>query len=136
MWRQRLVVISDVFMVALAGFVVGLASDSSQIAKVPTTAFLIGLTMSLTGTVSSLRLFGAERAVFWREASVGLNRFAYYFGSTAASAIWIVLYPLFYLLLFWPFALPRGHPMEYFLVLLNVMFCAQVFVARVCFIHK
>ena len=40
-----------------------------------------GLAVGLTTLLASLRPFGNERAVFWRESASGVNKFAYFLGA-------------------------------------------------------
>ena len=54
----------------------------------------------LPSTQSSLRLFGAERVVFWREVSAGASRTAYYVGKNIADLPRLFFVPAMYLSLF------------------------------------
>ena len=73
----------------------------------------------------SLRLFGVEQAVYWREASSGLNRFAYFIAKMLFSC-WPNFYlPLVMLLGFYSFAAPRGVFGDYlWAVVCTYFFCS------------
>ena len=49
--------------------------------------FMLNLGVGLTASLASLRVFGSDRAVFWREAAPGsgmeLDRFAYFLAKNA-----------------------------------------------------
>lgn len=61
-------------------------SSLQELCKLPiddpigTIASLSCLSLSLTAVASSLRVFGSERVVFWRESSAGTNTLAYFLG--------------------------------------------------------
>jgi hypothetical protein len=64
-------------------------------------ASLSGLAISLAAVASSLRIFGAEKANFARESSVGSSTEAYYFGKTLSHMPIVLIAPLAFLLPFY-----------------------------------
>eukprot|EP01083_Nonionella_stella_P031882 87225_1 len=125
MWRQKWTMASDVIMIALTGLVLGFVIDSTDIRNIPCSTFLTILSSSIVGCIVSLRIFGTDRIMYYRFASCGINRFAYYSGGLIATAPWNITQPLFFLLLYWPMAKPRGDLMTYALLLVLTMFCVQ-----------
>ncbi|KAL8644481.1 MAG: hypothetical protein Q9210_007234, partial [Variospora velana] len=85
---------------ALGGFLIGLAqfkseginfrgfylepytllSSSIDYASVPQMALLVGIAIGLIASSPGVKIFGEEKLVYWREASSGHNRLAYYLG--------------------------------------------------------
>eukprot|EP01047_Picozoa_sp_COSAG01_P043412 COSAG01_NODE_3852_length_5629_cov_3.080108_8_plen_91_part_00 len=57
-----------------------MSQKNSELKGMPVLCALSGLAIGLTTIISSTRCFGAERIVFWRESSSGLNRVAYFLG--------------------------------------------------------
>ena len=48
----------------------------------PLLAMLITVAIGLASAPAAVNVFGDERAVFWREAAAGHNRFSYFLGKT------------------------------------------------------
>lgn len=57
---------------------------------------------------TTLPMFGAEKTVFWREASTGINRFSYFIGKNLASVPLLLASPAVFLIFFYTFSQPRG----------------------------
>lgn len=62
------------------------------------------MAVGFTTIQSSLKLFGNERVVFWREASAGSSRTAYFLGKNLSDLPRLLLVPAFYLALFLGFS--------------------------------
>jgi len=116
---------SDVFLVMLAGCVVGQMFSGSDLLRVPRVNFMVVLSVSIMGVQQSLRLFGKERLVYWREAASGISRFAYFFGKTLCALITVPLLPIAFLAMFHPFCSPRGTIGDYMQVLVVTQFVSQ-----------
>jgi len=89
-----------------------------------TIASLCCLSLSLTAVASSLRVFGAERVVFWRESSAGVNTLAYFLGKDIAQLPSMLLSPLLFLTLFYSIVAPRSPFLSLYIVLLLIQFTA------------
>eukprot|EP00003_Mantamonas_plastica_P030396 TRINITY_DN752_c2_g1_i1.p1 TRINITY_DN752_c2_g1~~TRINITY_DN752_c2_g1_i1.p1 ORF type:complete len:202 (+),score=48.80 TRINITY_DN752_c2_g1_i1:2-607(+) len=83
--------------------------------------------MGLTAVASSLRVFGNERVVFWRENSSGANALAYFLGKNIAQFPRIALVPLVFLSSYYTLVSPRGYLSDYYLVFLLLQFTAEAF---------
>jgi len=80
----------------------------------------VGLSLALAGATFSLRVFGNEKVVFWRESSVGSNTFAYFLGKDLAHLPNNLLLPLLFLGGFYTLVTPRGDFGTYYGLLLLV----------------
>ncbi|KAJ3175908.1 hypothetical protein HK101_010565 [Irineochytrium annulatum] len=84
---------------------------------------LVGISISLAGAPSGVKVFGEEKAVYWREAAAGHDALAYYAGKTAGVLARILLASLHFAsvyLFLGRFPVPVGS--QYALVALN-FFC-------------
>ncbi|TPX47429.1 hypothetical protein SeMB42_g03315 [Synchytrium endobioticum] len=52
---------------------------------VPLYGLLLGIAITIAGAPAGVRVFGEEKAVYWREAAAGHSRSAYYVGKTLAA---------------------------------------------------
>jgi len=86
---------------------------------------LCGVSLSLTAVASSLRVFGSERIVFWREASTGTYTLAYYLGKDLAQIPFIVIAPLIFETLFYSLTVPRAQFLVLYQIFLVVQFAAS-----------
>jgi hypothetical protein len=94
----------ELFVASLAGSLMGLSfmnyselfqgvwiapyaflSPTPSIAQVSTQGFLVGTAIALAAAPAGVKIYGEEKVVFWREASSGHNRLAYYLGKMMAS---------------------------------------------------
>jgi len=115
-WRAVTTVISDIFFVALAGIIVGLMYRNYDLVKVNQVDFVVSLAVGYP-VVQSLRIFGAERTVFWRESSAGMNRFAYFLGKNLAVIPFMIVIPAVFMVFFHTLSSPRGSFSLYFAAL-------------------
>jgi len=69
--KHKVTFLSDVLMQLVAGGVVGGLYMNFQFKEINTMNFMLGLVVGLTCSLAELRVFGAEREVFWRESSPG-----------------------------------------------------------------
>eukprot|EP01050_Picozoa_sp_SAG11_P015625 SAG11_NODE_2047_length_3884_cov_1.573844_7_plen_342_part_00 len=77
-----------------------MANKNTELKQLPISGALSGLAIGLTTIISSTRCFGAERIVFWRESSSGLNHLAYFLGKNIAEVPRLFFVPLFYFVIF------------------------------------
>ncbi|KAL8805817.1 MAG: hypothetical protein Q9182_001729 [Xanthomendoza sp. 2 TL-2023] len=99
-YRLRSSFFFEIGVSALGGFLIGLAqfkaeginfrgyylppytilSSSIDYSSVPQMALLVGIAIGLIASSPGVKIFGEEKLVYWREASAGHNRLAYYTG--------------------------------------------------------
>ena len=97
--------------------------------------FMLSMVLGLTTGLASLRPFGLEREVFWREASPGsgmnLNIKAYYIAKNLIELPRIAILTFAVLMTFYPLANPQSSFKDYF----GLCF-AGVFMATVSLEHR
>ena len=80
--RNNSLLATDVAMQFFAGSVIGLLYRNVNFKKLPQAHFTLAMMLCLTISVNSLRVFGNERLVFWREMAPGtgmnLDSLAYF----------------------------------------------------------
>lgn len=81
----------DLVMLLVCGFIVGFVISPWNIAFVPFNCWCVIVLSSLGSGVASVKEFGWEKLVFWREASAGLNISAYFWSHTLMSGVLCVL---------------------------------------------
>jgi len=64
---------------------------------------------SRCATVASLRLFGQDRLIYWRESLVGINETSYFCSLVLVEVHRAFLYPLVFSAAYVPFAKPEAH---------------------------
>ena len=69
--RNNSLLATDMAMQFFAGHVIGRLYANATFKELPQAHFTLAMMLSLTVSVSSLRVFGNERLVFWREMSPG-----------------------------------------------------------------
>lgn len=91
------------------------------------------VSVALTAVAASLRVFGNERIVYWREAATGTSTISYFIGkgievslkfmnfSDMAQIPHMVVAPLIFLTLFYSLTVPRARFLTYYLI----FFCLQ-----------
>ena len=94
LWRQNLQRAVRLGLMILAAFVIGQVSKSDVRAgspKMATHLLVASTTLALLIAVSSIRVFGADRCVFWRESSNGMNVFAFFMARLLIQILDVVL---------------------------------------------
>ena len=101
----------EIGVASLGGFLIGLAQNSHDgnnfsglyhqpyealspamdYQSVPIMALLVAISIGLIASSPGVKVFGEEKLVYWREASSGHNRLAYYLGKLIASLPRVVL---------------------------------------------
>lgn len=91
---------------ALAGVMLGAVFTEYNLEDWPSVCLLTVMSLGMTVTVNSLKTYGAERLMYWREASSGIHRGAYFIGKQLASlplvAIMPAVFSTFSYALTWP----------------------------------
>jgi hypothetical protein len=62
-----------------------LISPANQVVLVPMSAMFVGMAVGLSAAPTGVDSFGSELVVYWREASVGHNKLAYFVGKTVSN---------------------------------------------------
>lgn len=91
--------------------------------KLSTMAGLVSLSIGFTAMTAALKCFGLEKVIFWREASSGVNKVAYFIGKNIAQLVNIALAPIVFLSVFYTLTSPRAPVAMYYIVILLVQFC-------------
>ena len=117
----------EIFVSALGGFLIGLAqfkaeginfrgfflppyailSSSIDYSSVPQMALLVGIAIGLIASSPGVKVFGEEKLVYWREASSGHNRLAYYLGKVLSTFPRMVIACLHFTATFMLLSTPR-----------------------------
>lgn len=99
-FRPTTKLVVDYSLIAVMGLLIGVVFRNSELQKLPATNNFTSMAIGFTTIQSSLRLFGGERVVFWREVSSGSSRLAYFMGKNLADIPRLFLIPAMYLSLF------------------------------------
>ncbi|XP_065072396.1 uncharacterized protein LOC135696807 [Rhopilema esculentum] len=100
--------ILDLFLVLLAGGVLGALYAEVSLQKTIAMNTMSSLAIGLTAILASLRCFGNHRTTFWRESASGVNRFSYFLAVNVCQLPLILVTPLVYLSLQYTFTSPRA----------------------------
>jgi len=92
---------------------------------IPLIASMCGLVMALTGSIASLRLFGAVKTVYYRDRARGSSALAFFLGRSLAHLPNILMWPFAFLIVYFPLASPQGAYGSYYFVLLSMQFAAS-----------
>jgi hypothetical protein len=112
-WPNRAFMIDSLLLVFCGGML-GAVFSSGSYQDLTMRFLLSSLALGLTGTQAAMRVFGAERAVFWRESASGISVSAYFLGKMTAFLVRMLTAPLFFLLLYYPLTAPRFPFKEYY----------------------
>jgi hypothetical protein len=88
---------------------------------------LLTCSISLVGSMTSLKTFGNEKVVFIRESTSGLKTLPYFLAKNLSNLLNILLGPLLYMSLFYTLSSPRAEFWEIYVALLLLYFCAFAF---------
>jgi hypothetical protein len=106
-WPQLL---ADVILEAFAGILVGILYVHIEFVDLAKFIFIMALALGLTISISSLRVFGKERVVYWREAAPGagmnLNKLAYFVAKNVVELPRLLLLTFFFVMSFYPIVTP------------------------------
>ena len=88
----------------------------------PLITSMCGLVMALTGSIASLRIFGAVQVVYYRDRARGSSSLAFFMGRSLAHLPSIFMWPFAFLVVYYPLAQPSGAYGHYYFVLLIMQF--------------
>jgi ABC-type multidrug transport system ATPase subunit len=94
-----------IFFAAIVGNVYG---GDWQFADLNLIVLLCTLSLGLLGANSSLRVFGADRLVFYREAESGVNVPSYYWSKFLVSSFDCIVNPFIFLVVFYNIIVPEA----------------------------
>jgi hypothetical protein len=119
LWRSFIV---DLFLVLLGGTFLGSIYMAVTLTKSQAMNNLAALVLGLTTSISSLRVFGNNRAVYWREAAAGVNRFSFFLAENVAHLPALLLAPVVFLTTFYSLSAPRTPVYIFYLVFAGTTF--------------
>ena len=110
----------DLFLVLLAGGVLGAIYNEITLQALLVANITTGVAIGLTGMITATRPFGSPqiRPVFWRESSAGVNRVAYFCAGVVVQLLPIFTFPIFFLSLFYTLTGPSAGFGGYYVVCL------------------
>lgn len=100
-----------------------LISPAPQEFIIPILCMIVGCAIGLAGAPAGVKIFSEEREVFYREASAGHNRLAYYFGKNISSTYRFVISSFHFTSLFYLFASPNILFSRMYLLHLLMFYC-------------
>jgi ABC-type multidrug transport system ATPase subunit len=106
-------------LIAFGAFAALVFGANWKVSDFPMICLLACLAIGLLGTNASLRVFGSERLIFWREASVGISIPAYFFSRTFLDLFQTVVYSYIFIVTFYNIIVPElrfAHTYTVFLV--------------------
>jgi len=108
-----------IFSASIVGFVYGSDWEYTQFQMM---TMLTVVMMGMIAANVSLRIFGNDRVVFWRESSAGIVIFAYYLAKIITNAFELFVYPLIFTTMIYNFIVPLARFQEYYLIYMLVFF--------------
>jgi hypothetical protein len=123
--RQKRSFLGQCCVCAVAGFIVGTISEESEYGNIAVNAFMMNLVTSILAMNASMSVYSEERLVYYREASVGLNRVSYWVGQNLSSFVSCIVLPWCFLLLYFLEFQPRGSLVDYWYCQTVFWFCIQ-----------
>lgn len=106
-WPQ---LVADILLESFAGLLVGILYTHIGFNELTKFIFIANLALGLTISIASLRVFGKEKVVYWREAAPGagmnLNKFAYFMAKNAVELPRLLLLTFFFVMSFYPIVTP------------------------------
>lgn len=118
-------VLMDAALVIVGAIFLGAIYIDVPLAKVAGMQTLSSLVIGLTTMLSSLRVFGTDRPVFWREAATGVNRLAYFLAANLAQLPILVLTPLIYLSVLYTLLTPRSTFADHYSIVFLTVFATS-----------
>ena len=116
--KGKMTFLGDLVMQFVAGLVIGSLYHNFTFVKLPSMNFMTTMVLGLTTGLATLRPFGLEREVFWREASPGsgmsLDTLAYFMAKTIVEIPRIGLLTFAILCTFYPLANPQTSFVNYY----------------------
>lgn len=120
-WQRPGLLLFDVVLMGFFGLLFGSLSRNVTVGGLPVMILWLGIGMQLFLAVSVLRVFGNERLVFWREASLAsgmaLSPAAYFLGKDIVQIPRLCLLVLSFTAVFYTFAAPSPTFLHYYSVL-------------------
>ena len=141
--RQAMSFYLELFVCAVAGLLIGLAvsdlkgvlftgiyrapyqalSSATNYTLIPQLGMLNGLGIGLAGSAPGVKTFGEEKLVYWREASSGHSRSAYYIGKVLSTTFRILIAALHFTVFFVLLATPLMNFERLFLTNILYFYC-------------
>ncbi|MCL7031156.1 hypothetical protein MKW94_018049 [Papaver nudicaule] len=113
----------DLLILFLAGACLGLlAKVSDENFGVPGYTYTV-IAVSLLCKIAALRSFSPDRLIYWRESSSGMSSLAYFLAKDTVDHFNTLVKPVVYLSMFYFFNNPRSSFMDYYTVLVILVYC-------------
>ena len=116
--RSLMVALFDVILHCGTGAFLGAASGTISLKSLAQTNLMFSLGLTMTVGLASLRVFGAERVVFWREAAPGagmdLSPFPYFIGKNLVELPRLAILTSCLVAFFYPFVSTLCNPDVYY----------------------
>ncbi|KAI3843231.1 hypothetical protein MKW92_010463 [Papaver armeniacum] len=80
-------------------------------------------TPALLCKIAALRSFSQDKLIYWRESSSGMSSFAYFLSKDTVDHFNTLVKPVVYLSMFYFFSNPRSSFMDYYIVLVFLVYC-------------
>ena len=105
-WTYAIV---DLFLIVFLAAVVGWVYGSDwTLGEYTSQSVFSSLCMGVCATVASLRLFGQDRLIYWRESLVGVNQASYWCSLVLVEVHRAFIYPLVFVAAYVPLAKPQA----------------------------
>jgi len=109
LFRNWTFAIIDIFLVIFLSVVVGwVYGDNWTLGEYTTQSVFSSLCMGVCATVASLRIFGSDRLVYWRESLVGVSETAYFLSLMTIELHRAFVYPAIFCACYSPLAKPQA----------------------------
>ncbi|PRP79753.1 abc transporter family protein [Planoprotostelium fungivorum] len=125
--REPKAILVGIFMACIGAAAIGASNMGSHFPKDPIQPIhnLLSLACGLVAIQASIRIFGGEQTVFWRETRSGISAPVYFLAKNLAHLPFLAVYPLAVLSIFSFIAPPQGSFLMTYLVLLAGFFCCS-----------
>ena len=109
-FRNWTYAIVDMLLIVFLAVVVGWVYGSQwTLGEYTSQSVFSSLCMGVCATVASLRLFGQDRLIYWRESLVGVNQASYWCSLVVVEVHRAFIYPLVFVASYVPLAKPQAH---------------------------
>lgn len=85
------------------------------------------LCMGVSASIASLRMFGSDRLIYWRESLTGVSQTAYFFSLITIELHRVFVYPAIFIMCYLPLAKPHTDASTIYGVFVSVYFFASGF---------
>jgi ABC-type multidrug transport system ATPase subunit len=107
--RNQSSIFLDLVQIIMAAAIMGLVNGTQEgsIGELPTEMLLMVLFFGCLSVVGSLRTFGANQLIFWRESAAGVNTVSFFVANCCVDLLLLFFKPVFYHLIYYATTLPE-----------------------------